>query len=321
MELIETMDDLIHCPECPQYPIRSLYDYTNHRQVYHDKSMLCFVTDCRSRTFKNIKQHLMEAHPSLADELRKKRNQSNCSDTNDPNVCDSTTDHIYTGQELESDEDLDVLVVPEDESITLQYHIIHDDEQDPTKTVEKLVSEVLVVKEEKLLNDVQFISIVKCIMEQIQSVKNDGNFDFILEKLKHSLSTSWNMKTFIKNHFPYSQPIRQVVSGNEVWRVPIKSIIEQILASESNVGQLMSAQLYKPGSDGNITCFRDTQCFKDESQKLFNEIRHRDDVLIIFGEMYADGFDITNPIGPFKGASHVTGVYLNCSDLKRKDKL
>lgn len=312
------MSNHISCIDCPLYPIVSVYDYTKHRELYHQKSMVCFVNGCNSRTFIDLKQHLREAHPNVIAQLVKKRVGNQVVDSASFQVDSSTissSNEINHDHESGREDDNDDHVIEEDYRNALDY----DDSVDAI--LRKTMSELLVEKEENLINDKQFMNIVCLVFSHIQQIKDHDRFDFVLEQLSRTCSSTWNMRRFIENNFNYSPPIKQIISGIEVYRVSIRSIIDKALSSDMIVDQLISAQSYRPNPSGLITSFRDTQCFINESQTLFDSIKARDDVLVVFGNLYTDAFTITNPIGPFKSSSNLTGVYLTFADVKRKDKM
>lgn len=280
--------------------------------------MVCFVPGCVSITFKDIKQHTKEAHIALYHDLMKRKSA-------EPLNGQVSNQQLYTQEPVEvsstiDEEDNDPQILLENDEPD-RYHNVPKDDDPPSKLVARAMTEMMLTKEENLINDSQFRKLATCIITEVVVLRKVQNFDYILEQLLNVCSSSWNTKKFITETFNYCPPMRQIISGDEVYRVPINSIVQQMLTCESVVEQFKSAHSYKPNDQGLITCFRDTESFKTETQTLFSEIQGRDDVLVIFGELYADGFTITNPIGPFKSSSNVTGVYLNFSYLKRKDRM
>ena len=314
----------LSCPDCPSYPINSLYDYTQHRNLYHDGHVVCFMKQCSRSGFTNIRQHMYEVHPVEGVSLTEKRRRNHSPEMT---ISSSSLDIVSS-----HDPDMNVheiMSVEEDGGNDDDYlDLDHDqdpitDSRHPDNIVTSLFSQIMEKKEDKLVNDVQFISLVTTLLRGVQKVmglEHGKDREYILEQLLEKVNSPWSIRTFIKAEFSLVEAESHYTSGSECCRIPIKAIITRKLMDQDIATTLLNANSYDPPSDGSISSFRDSSSFKQDCKSLFSKYQGRDDVLIIFGELYADDFSLANPVGPFTGSSTVTGVYMNFLDIKKKDR-
>lgn len=311
---------IIQCPDCPLYPIKSLHDYGRHRSRYHQNVMVCLVSQCpRNGHFTDIKTHMFNSHPEVFRELKSHSNTvATISSSLDCNY--SVSSHGEQVQQFADDSDDEGNIESEDLS-NEDFQTDFDQETRCSSILKKSVGQLLQTKERFLINDVQFMKLVSAFLDVIKSVANHEEFDYIIENIGKVSRSTWNMNAFIKSNYPYSEPMPRILSGKLLYQVSIKSIIARKLQDSKFASIILEAQKHQRPVDGSISSFRDTQTFIEESQTLFYELADRRNQLALFGELYVDGFQLANPIGPFKGCSSITGVYMNFPDVKRRHRM
>ena len=313
------------CPNCPGYHITTLYDYNKHRKFYHGGDLVCFIEECQRAGFKNLRQHLFEVHPSFGMLTAQGRK---CSTTNNGQSGNDQQQVLQHGEHEESC----FTAAPDDENqedtdgdecdysdIATDPHL-NPEQQDPNAVVISIFSRMMEVKEEKMINDKQFITLITNTLDAIRSIMTMSQREYVVEQLMEKMKNPWSIRSFIKSQFSFVQPISHIISGNECYRIPIESILRRKLMNIDIAETLLNANSYLPPCDHSISTFRDTASFKQDSKILFSKYQGREDVLLVFGELYADDFCLANPVGPFKGSSTVTGVYMNLMDVHKKDR-
>lgn len=142
---------------------------------------------------------------------------------------------------------------------------------------------------------VQELASVLCESSPIQSAVGDTG----------PLSTSWKRKVYYKNNFSVVEPVEYVLdqkSKRSFQYVPILKALQQILSCQPILDKAINLKFRHVGGHGpKYTCFFDSLNFQQ------NELLSSETAISLI--LYADEFEICNPLGTSKKIHKILGVY------------
>lgn len=290
--------------------------------------MKCFVPSCKKRKIVELHKHIMRSHKQVYDSFRIVQKETTspeititCQEIRpDADFLPSSSDeegvNLNSGGEEEG---------PSNSDSDFEEEFCHRVPSDKSckEVVAEMFEHLIRCKESTGMNDHQFVSIGVTFFSAITTIIERHDRSNILYKISKAISSTWNLNKFIQENFSYTHPEKYIVSGNERYRIPLKSIIKRSLGNESIRQMLIEATKYVPSSDGSIACFRDTENFKSDYNVIMQCLQQKNcpfPPFVIFYDVYIDDFGLANPIGPSASNSTVLAVYVSLSDIPLKHK-